>query len=243
MQSNRRLVVPQLGAFIAKSPGGPLLFSELLRRDDGVLRGLLRDGGMTDLEAAGVLDRFVFEVRHALQEGRDYPMEGLGLFSAGPEGTIRFEASPASPAGGAAGTAAADPHSATVSRPSDTETGMPAAKPQMPDGREERATRRAPDPAVKGLRYGRPQRTTDAYTYVGASPRRKRFGWWVMLLACAAAVLALGAIAYGYIRDREALSADRSAAEELLSVPAADTLSPLPDGEPVPEETPFETSR
>ena len=42
LESHRRLVVPQLGTFIVKEPGRSVVFSELLKRDDGVLRGLLR---------------------------------------------------------------------------------------------------------------------------------------------------------------------------------------------------------
>lgn len=50
LESHRRLVVPQLGTFIVKEPGRSVVFSELLKRDDGVLRGLLRAGGMGELE-------------------------------------------------------------------------------------------------------------------------------------------------------------------------------------------------
>ena len=60
--------MPQLGTFVVKVPEGGVVFSELLKRDDGILRGLLvQQGGMNDLEAAGAIDRFVFEVRHALE--------------------------------------------------------------------------------------------------------------------------------------------------------------------------------
>lgn len=41
LETHKRLVIPQLGAFIVKEPGRAVLFSELLKRDDGVLRGLL----------------------------------------------------------------------------------------------------------------------------------------------------------------------------------------------------------
>ena len=55
--------MPQLGTFIVKVPEGGVVFSELLRRDDGILRGLLvQQGGMNDLEAAGAIDRFHCDV-------------------------------------------------------------------------------------------------------------------------------------------------------------------------------------
>ena len=71
--------MPQLGTFVVKVPEGGVVFSELLRRDDGILRGLLvQQGGMNDLEAAGAIDRFVFEVRHALEHEGAYAIEGFG---------------------------------------------------------------------------------------------------------------------------------------------------------------------
>ena len=45
LESHRRLVVPQLGTFIVKEPGRSVVFSELLKRDDGVLGGFSAPGG------------------------------------------------------------------------------------------------------------------------------------------------------------------------------------------------------
>ena len=94
LTAHKRLVVPQLGAFIVKEPDHTVLFSELLRRDDGVLRQVLRDAGMAELEAAGEIDRFVFEVRHAVEHGGTYRMRGFGQMAPGPNGTIAFRYDP-----------------------------------------------------------------------------------------------------------------------------------------------------
>lgn len=94
LAANKRLVVPQLGSFIVKNGGESILFSELLRKDDGQLRGLLVERGLSELEAAGEIDRFVFEVRHAMERGEAFPMEGFGLFFAGGNGTIAFRYTP-----------------------------------------------------------------------------------------------------------------------------------------------------
>ena len=106
LESHRRLIIPQMGAFIVKEPGRGVLFSELLKRDDGVLRGLLVEAGTGEIEAAGAIDRFVFEVRHAVQEGRTYPLAGLGILKAGPNGTIAFDYAPQT---GAPAAAASEP--------------------------------------------------------------------------------------------------------------------------------------
>ena len=80
--SNRRLVVPAFGAFMVKE-SGERLFSELLRTDDGVLASLLRDKGLNEMEAAVMIDRFIFEVRHEL--------EAYGYCRLGEVGTLRVE--------------------------------------------------------------------------------------------------------------------------------------------------------
>ena len=90
LTQHRRLVVPQLGTFVVKVPEGGVVFSELLRRDDGILRGLLvQQGGMNDLEAAGAIDRFVFEVRHALEHEGAYAIEGFGRLTLSPGNRLR----------------------------------------------------------------------------------------------------------------------------------------------------------
>ena len=100
LRTHKRLVVPQLGAFIVKAPGGEVLFSELFKRDDGVLRGLLTAGGASEIEAAGAIDRLIFDLRHAVQSGGRYTFEGIGTFSAGPNGALAFVGE--TPAGAAA---------------------------------------------------------------------------------------------------------------------------------------------
>lgn len=90
IETHKRLVVPQLGAFLVKEAGKSVVFSELMKRDDGVLRGLLCDGGLSEVEAAGAIDRFVFGVRHAVENGTDYRLAGFGTMKSGPNGTIVF---------------------------------------------------------------------------------------------------------------------------------------------------------
>ena len=82
--------MPKLGTFIVKAQGGAILFSDLMRNDDGVLRSLLMAYGMKELEANGLIDRLVFEVRHATSRGESYTIEGLGDFTQGPNNTLTF---------------------------------------------------------------------------------------------------------------------------------------------------------
>lgn len=221
LAAHKRLVVPQLGAFIVKEPERSVVFSELLKRDDGVLRGLLRDGGTGDLEAAGEIDRFVFEVRHAVEHGQEYPLEGFGVMKPGPNGTIAFiyEPGPAAPL---------------------PDGGKPARQPQLEPGKLAEAVRTAfaephvspsakmnPDPSVRGLRYGKPPKNTDAYRYVDRVPRRRadRFIW----IAVIAALLAVAAIAFGLWRDAR----EKQAENEYIELPQA---AELPSAASQPEQ-------
>jgi hypothetical protein len=90
LKHNRRLCVPKLGTFIVKQSSGEIIFSELMRNDDGVLRSLLMAYGTKELEANGMIDRFVFEIRHAITTEGKYSIEALGTFTAEVNNTIAF---------------------------------------------------------------------------------------------------------------------------------------------------------
>lgn len=82
LRSNRRLIVPAFGAFVVKE-SGERIFSDLLRNDDGQLASLLRARGLSEMEAAVMIDRFIFEVRHELEQ--------YGYCRLGEVGTLRIE--------------------------------------------------------------------------------------------------------------------------------------------------------
>ena len=187
LRTHKRLVVPQLGAFIVKAPGGEILFSELFKRDDGVLRGLLT--------------------------------------AAGANGTLTFAYDPQ--AGAAAGPASALPAGSAV----ETEaSGEPAADRTVASGTggsvgsdavgRGRTPRYEPDPCVKGLTYGRPVKTTDAYTFVGSKSARRIDAF--LIVAIVAALLAVGVIVYGYVNDRRAKQMQAELMEEVSQSAAAD---------------------
>lgn len=80
LKTNRRLVIPEFGAFVTKE-SGEIIFSALLRNDDGVLASLLAARGMNEMEIAVTIDRYIFEARHEL--------ESYGYCRLGALGTLR----------------------------------------------------------------------------------------------------------------------------------------------------------
>ena len=245
LQTHKRLVVPQLGAFIVKEPDRRILFSELFKRDDGVLRGLLREQGFGEIEAAGAIDRLVFDLRHAAQNGAGYLVPGLGIFTAAPNGALSFACDPQAgmpvpasepqmpPAEGAEPPQNSAPASAEAADPHGEAAGQHGGAAVQPDeagskdaGPSESGRRSyfTPDPCVKGLTYGRPVKTTDPYTFVGHKPAKRVDKF--MIVAIVAALLALGVIAYVYVRDmqakRDAAAFMEEVSDIVSGVPAAD---------------------
>ena len=80
-----------------------------------------------------------------------------------------------------------------------------------------------PDPSLRGLRYGKPPKTTDAYTYVDEPPRRRadRFLW----IAIIAAAIAVAAIAFGYYREAQERRAEEQYLLELTGGASGDEAS------------------
>lgn len=213
--------MPQLGTFVVKVPEGGVVFSELLKRDDGILRGLLvQQGGMNDLEAAGAIDRFVFEVRHALEHEGAYAIEGFGRLTLSPGGAIVFQAvlaTPVAAAGPVVGESAPEEgnkiSSAAALHPASVAASAESVAPRVRSRSEAKASpvidggiseprisvsaKRKPAPYVKGLQYGKPLKTTEGYTYVGSKPRRRIDKF--MVIAIVVAVLAVGVIVYAVI--------------------------------------------
>lgn len=208
LEANKRLVIPQLGAFIVKSPGRSVIFSELLRRDDGVLRTLLMEHGLSELEAAGSIDRFVFDARHAMKRGEAFVLDGLGAIRYGENETIQFRYAPHASHADLAAFATAVGKGKKIDEP----IVSTSAKVQ-------------PEDYVKGLRYTSKSKIDDkSYSYAnrGRLANIDKF----LLLAILAAVLAVSAIVYGYIREQR-INEDRQAFEQELEQRRIDLASDI----------------
>lgn len=175
LQTNRRLVVPSLGAFVVKS-SGEILFSELLKNDDGVLRALLAERGLGEIEVAGCISRFVFEVRHGLDNTATYALEGLGTLRRASTGNVvlvpkRVETTPVA----AAPKPVEVPHATTSATSSVVET----------------SSSEEPEPAS-------PRKLTvpERYRRAKRPAQRKGSDKFIVVVAVVAAVMALCAIGF-----------------------------------------------
>ncbi len=141
---HKRIVVPALGAFVVNPSNGELLFVELLKQDDGVLRNLLTVDGFSPVEAAGAIDRFVFEIRHRVESGGTATLKGIGRLSRAEDGLYRFEYDP-----DAGHTDIAVPASVPEPQPAEPEPTLPDPVPEpsaMPEQKPEPEPVKEPEP-------------------------------------------------------------------------------------------------
>jgi nucleoid DNA-binding protein len=232
LESNKRLVVPNLGAFIVKEAGRVVLFSNLIKGDDGVLRSLLVEAGVSELETAAALDRFVFEVNFRLESTGECLLDGFGVLKSGVNGTVSFVYQPAAKGEVLDGNVApredntvTQPKVKVVEKPAekvveslpDSEDVqidvVPRQKPaprrevevKRPQQREERRQRPQED-YTKGLRYGKGRKVVTGRE--GATSRKSSKSDLIMKIAIIAALLAIGALVYGFIMDMRASKYD-----------------------------------
>ncbi len=97
----RKLTVPGFGTFMRKDDAtdgkerGGIIFVDLLRKDDGVLRELVEDYGQySEVEAMALVDRFIFETRTAIERKGSSTIDGFGTMTLDHKGLYQFDYSP-----------------------------------------------------------------------------------------------------------------------------------------------------
>ena len=226
LESNKRLVVPNLGAFIVKDAEHKILFSNLMKGDDGVLRSLLIEHGVSELEAAGTIDRFVFEVNFRLERDGVCGLDKFGALKRGTNGVISFINNPA--AQGEVLDGGLEEHLAERKEAEPAAPQKKESKPAEPTVVEEDdedlvikvvpksgvavesnvqpqkdnltvSTQRRPASYVKGLQYGKGGKIITGREY--ATSRKSSKSDIIMKIAIVAAVCAMLALVYGLYCD------------------------------------------
>lgn len=258
LESNKRLVVPNLGTFIVKVPAQTILFSNLIKSDDGVLRAQLAQRGMSELDAAALIDRFVFEVNYRLEHSGVCALAAFGVLRAAQNGTVAFTYDRSAKGDVLDGDAddkmakhiaeitsvielviepVIEPEPATEPEEEEAEDDEvtidlvprmeaestkeepkeevkeevkeesqrqePAkvvyAQEREDKRRDEKRHRREQNDYVKGLRYGKGRKVVTGRE--GATSRKSSKGSVIIVIAILAALIAMGALAYGLWND------------------------------------------
>lgn len=219
-------MIPQLGAFLVKEPDHKVIFSQLLTKDDGVLRQLLLDQGVSEIDASGMIQRIIFDVRFVIENGGDLAIDNVGTFTLGQNGSLQFDQFVPAPVEEEAVEeevveAEAVDHEQIESQ---SEHDIEEAEAEESIEEEEAPELRTPtpifersckpfepDPDLEGLNYGERKRSRVSRS----SSSRGGVDMW-LVIGIAAVVLALGAILYGFLRSsaRENAAAPLAQAEQ-----------------------------
>lgn len=87
LTDHKRLVIPSFGAFVKKEGEGIVVFMEFLKKDDGVLAGLVAarmSAGMN--EALEAIDRYVVSVKAAVEKSGGFVIPGVGTLCVNGDG-------------------------------------------------------------------------------------------------------------------------------------------------------------
>lgn len=132
LQEKGRVIVPDLGMFV-KRPDGRVLFSELMREDDGAMRSALA-AGRGETEAQQLIEEFVAGVNKTLNRGLSYRLEGFGVLSLDDRGGIVF-------------------HSKAATEPAPEPKSEPAPEPELQPVQEPQP---APQPELQPVQEPEP---------------------------------------------------------------------------------------
>jgi hypothetical protein len=86
IRENRRVIIPDIGAFITNSSDENTVFSPLLKHNDGFLEDEMHKDGIAN--PANFLREFAEHVISVIENGQHYRIAGLGYFFK--DGSIRF---------------------------------------------------------------------------------------------------------------------------------------------------------
>ena len=126
LQHNKRLVIPQFGAFIRKEESHQITFVPFLRKDDGVLVGLIAQQlEVGNAEAQSMIEAFATQVKTCIAAQGSYAIEGLGYLQVDNNGIYCLNAA-------ASGAPVTPPTPAAAQPVATAPTPAPAHTPQTP---------------------------------------------------------------------------------------------------------------
>ncbi|MFR9503800.1 MAG: hypothetical protein SNH73_05055 [Rikenellaceae bacterium] len=189
LKENRRLIIPQLGAFLVKEPDRKIVFSQLLTRDDGLLKSLIMREGASEIEANGLIQQLLFSVRYVAENGGEYILEDVGRFGVDPNGNLLFTATLT--------TTTEEVEEDVEEEEEEEEEFIETRLEPQEESRESGA-----DPDLEGLVYG----GTSPGGFVRGNIKRvtsrkpRKVDWW-LIIGIIAILFAIGVILYGFLRE------------------------------------------
>lgn len=185
--NNKRIVIPELGAFIKKETDSSIVFVPFLTQDDGVLKALIeKNYGVDNNEAEVVIKEYVELAKRHMSQHKQFVLKGLGVLKLDENEIIYLDSAKVT---ATANTANAQPVENKI-RPT------PTPKPIFSDNYREQMQAKQTPPSP---RYVETAPNTSRSTQT--APAKGRSDMFV-IVAIGAAVIALAALIYGYVSNK-----------------------------------------
>lgn len=245
LTENKRLVVPEFGAFIHKEGSGIVLV-EFLKKDDGVLSSLIaKNKGIDEHTAAAEIQQYVAIIKQGIAESGAYQMAGLGRIYLTRNGTYELDNLGNIPAPQPKQVKIAEPAAESAPTPirqTEPVTKQHVSQPVQKNATPEQPAHRTADPERKpmwnaptptptsgstGTRQPRPQHYRPANRRASAPPPKKKTDM-VMIIAILAALLALAALGFAFLVNGSPAGQLKptNPAVEQITLPANDDIQP-----------------
>ena len=92
LKNNKRIVVPELGAFLRKSADQSIVFVPFLNQEDGVLSSLIAENlGIEPTNAQQLIKKYVESIKGALSTKGEFLIEGIGMLRLDYNGSIYLD--------------------------------------------------------------------------------------------------------------------------------------------------------
>ena len=227
LKNNKRIVVPELGAFLRKSADQNIVFVPFLNQEDGVLSNLVAENlGIEPTNAQQLIKKYAESVKGALSAKGEYLIDGIGMLRLDYNGSIFLDTNTENSATpeSAETTQSATPTSTQVEIPQEnkaqtTEPTTPAATPKETEqygGIFSIAATNTAEETPKQTRTVPTEINLDYdYSDGAESDKPKKKSDLFLVFAIIAAIVAILSIVYGYIADNQEITLPKNNVEQI----------------------------
>lgn len=93
--NSSRLIIPEIGTLIRRKESGEIVFMEMLKKNDGVLTGLVVNTlDVSPSKAADLVARYTATIKQQLTTNKKFILDGVGVLLARQDGSTDFSFNP-----------------------------------------------------------------------------------------------------------------------------------------------------
>lgn len=227
LKNNKRIVIPELGAFLRKSADQSIVFVPFLNQEDGVLSSLVAENlGIEPINAQQLIKKYVESIKGALSTKGEFLIEDIGMLRLDYNGSIFLDTNTKNSDTPESGETvqSATPTSTQVEIPQEDkpQTVEPTTQSEDPQKTEQYGgifSISATQPEVESPKMTRkvptPINRETVYSVDAESDKPKKKVDMFLVFAIIAAIVAILSIVYGYLADNQEITLPKNNVEQI----------------------------